>query len=154
MWYQFILQVHDVDDKKLIEGIHKFLLAHIGICYNILVGIQHVLDYTMTSIIEILTILEFFSVKRVKIFFYTRNGWILLNVGTIPKILHFLIKVLMSLCNVRFSASFRRLEESTQYHKLLTFWNAIIPVVEDQLYTEILDMFLTIWEEVFFTSSV
>ena len=35
MWYQFILQVHDVDDKKLIEGIHKFLLAHIGICYNI-----------------------------------------------------------------------------------------------------------------------
>ena len=45
MWYQFILQVHDVDDKKLIEGIHKFLLAHIGICYNILVGIV-VYNYT------------------------------------------------------------------------------------------------------------
>ena len=41
--------------------------------------------------------------------------WILLNVGTMPKILCYLIKVLMLLSNVRFSASFRRLEESTHY---------------------------------------
>ena len=42
------------------------------------------------------------------------NGWILLNVGTMLKILHYLIKVSMLLSNVRFSALFRRLEESTQ----------------------------------------
>ena len=35
--------------------------------------------------------------------------WILLNVGTMPKILHYLIKVSMLLSNIKFSASFRRL---------------------------------------------
>ena len=39
--------------------------------------------------------------------------WILLNVGTMPEILCYLIKVSMLLSNVRFSASFRCLEEST-----------------------------------------
>ena len=34
------------------------------------------------------------------------NGWILLNVRTMPKILHYLIKVQMLLSNVIFSASF------------------------------------------------
>ena len=42
------------------------------------------------------------------------NGWILLNVGTMPKILHYLIKVSTLLSNVRFSALFRGLEESAQ----------------------------------------
>ena len=44
-------------------------------------------------------------------------GWILLNVGTVPKILRYLIKVSTLLSKVRFSASFRRLEESTHYGK-------------------------------------
>ena len=42
------------------------------------------------------------------------NGWILLNVGMMQKILHYLIKDPMLLSNLRFSASFRRLEKSTQ----------------------------------------
>ena len=46
--------------------------------------------------------------------FLLSNGWILLNVGTMPKILHYLIKVSMLLSNIRFSASLRRLEKSTQ----------------------------------------
>ena len=41
-------------------------------------------------------------------------GWILQNVGTMPKILHYLIKDPMLLSNLRFSASFQLLEESTQ----------------------------------------
>ena len=41
------------------------------------------------------------------------NGWILLNVKTMPKILHFLITWKLLLSNVRFSASFRHLVEST-----------------------------------------
>ena len=44
----------------------------------------------------------------------TPNGWILLNVGTMPKILRYLLKVSTLSSNIRFSASFRRLEESTQ----------------------------------------
>ena len=43
------------------------------------------------------------------------NGWILLNVETMPKILRYLITSKLLLSNVRFSALFRRLEESTQY---------------------------------------
>ena len=41
-------------------------------------------------------------------------GWILLNVATMPKILCYLIKVSTLLSNIRFSTSFRCLEESTQ----------------------------------------
>ena len=37
-------------------------------------------------------------------------GWILLNVGMMPKILRYLIKVSTLLSKVRFSALFRRLE--------------------------------------------
>ena len=44
-------------------------------------------------------------------------GWILLNVGMMPKILRYLIKVSTLLSNVRFSALFRRLEECTHYSK-------------------------------------
>ena len=58
------------------------------------------------------------------------NGWILLNVGTMPKILHYLIKVSMSLSNVRFSASFRRLEESTQ---LLYLVHDVAPVFQGSI---------------------
>ena len=43
------------------------------------------------------------------------NGRILLNVRTMPKILRYLIKVSTLLSNIRFSAPFQRLEESTQY---------------------------------------
>ena len=44
-----------------------------------------------------------------------RIGWIPLNFATMPKILHYLITSKLLFCNVRFSASFRRLEESTHY---------------------------------------
>ena len=50
------------------------------------------------------------------------NGWIFLNVGTMPKILRYLkklIKVSTLLSNLRFLASSRRLEEST---KLCVGW--------------------------------
>ena len=40
--------------------------------------------------------------------------WIRLNIETLPKILRYLIMSKLLLSNVRFSASFRRLEESTQ----------------------------------------
>ena len=46
-------------------------------------------------------------------FAYLLNGWILLNVEAMLKILHYLIMSKLLLSNVRFSASFRRLEEST-----------------------------------------
>ena len=42
------------------------------------------------------------------------NGWILLNVETMPKILHYLIMWKPLLSNIRFSALFRHLEESDQ----------------------------------------
>ena len=45
------------------------------------------------------------------------NGWILLNVETMPKILHYLLMLKLLLSNIRFSASFRRLEESTHYNQ-------------------------------------
>ena len=40
-------------------------------------------------------------------------GWILLNLGTMTKILRYLIKVSNVLSNARFLSSFGRLEEST-----------------------------------------
>ena len=48
-------------------------------------------------------------------------GWILLNVGMMPKILRYLIKVSTLLSNVRFWALFRRLEECTHWKDLYTF---------------------------------
>ena len=44
---------------------------------------------------------------------YSFIGWILLNVETMPNILRYLITSKLLLSNVRFSASFQRLEEST-----------------------------------------
>ena len=43
----------------------------------------------------------------------SEKGLILLNVGMMPKILRYLITSKLLLSNVRFSASFLRLEEST-----------------------------------------
>ena len=56
-------------------------------------------------------ILDFFGLSTNE---GTIKGWILLNVRTMPKILRYLIKVSTLLSNIRFLASFRRLEESTQ----------------------------------------
>ena len=47
------------------------------------------------------------------------NGWIPLNVETMPKILRYLITLKLLLRNVRFSASFWRLEESTQWIEIV-----------------------------------
>ena len=58
------------------------------------------------------------------------NGWILLNVGTMPKILHYLIKLSTLLSNVRFSALFPRLEESTQ---LLNLVHDVAPVFQGSI---------------------
>ena len=49
---------------------------------------------------------------------FVPKGWILLNVETVPKILPYLITSKLLLSNVRFSASFGRLEESTHPFKL------------------------------------
>ena len=49
------------------------------------------------------------------------NGWILLNVRTMLKILCYLIKVSTLLSNIRLSALFRRLEESTQWRPFYVF---------------------------------
>ena len=45
-------------------------------------------------------------------------GWIHLNIKTMPKILRYVITSKLLLSNVRFSASFGRLEESTHPFKL------------------------------------
>ena len=46
------------------------------------------------------------------------NGWIHLNVETMPKILRLLIMLKLLLSNVRFSVLFRHLEESTHWQKM------------------------------------
>ena len=56
-------------------------------------------------------------------------GWILLNVEMMPKILHYLKTSKLLLSNVRFSASFRRLEESTHWtsssrRQLFSYWTS------------------------------
>ena len=65
----------------------------------------------------------------VTLLLFRKIGWILLNVRTMPKILHYLIKVFTLLSNVRFSALFWCLEESTDrkrsFHTTYVFWKKI-----------------------------
>ena len=60
--------------------------------------------------------------KQTYIYFHNNsNGWILLTVKTMPKILRYLIMSKFLLSNVRFSALFRCLEESTQYYNFILY---------------------------------
>ena len=58
--------------------------------------------------------LFFDNLKSSRKFGFCAKGWIHLNVETMPKILLYLITLKLLSSNVRFWASFRRLEESTQ----------------------------------------